>query len=107
MDGKESWLERNAGGWKWEKVAKVQLKVQGNELMLAVPRAALGLADGETVALDFKWWDNPQKPGDIMDTYLSGDVAPDGRFNYRYLGGSAKTAPNARSNQPVSVSAKD
>jgi len=107
VDGKESWLERNAGGWKWEKVAKVRLKVQGNELMLAVPRAVMGLADGETVALDFKWWDNPQKSGDMMDTYLSGDVAPDGRFNYRYLGGSAKAAPNAQSNQPISASAKD
>jgi hypothetical protein len=85
VEGKDSWLERNVGGWKWEKVARVQLKIQGNELMLAVPRAALGLAGGEAVALDFKWWDNAQKPGDIMDTYLSGDAAPDGRFNFRYL----------------------
>jgi hypothetical protein len=83
-DGTETWLERNAGGWKWEKVAKVQLTVLGNELMLAVPRTALGLPAGEAVAFDFKWWDNPQKPGDIMDVYLSGDTAPDGRFNYRY-----------------------
>ena len=85
MDGQESWLERNAGGWEWEKVTKVSFKVEGNELMLAVPRAALGLADGDAVAFDFKWWDHPQKPGDIMDTYLSGDAAPDGRFNFRYL----------------------
>ena len=83
-DGKEAWLEKSAGGWKWEKVAKVELVTKGNELMLAVPRKALGLAEGEAVALDFKWWDNAQKPGDIMDTYLSGDVAPEGRFNYRY-----------------------
>lgn len=84
VDGEESWLERNAGGWKWEKVARVEIKVQGNELMLAVPRASLGLAAGEKLTLDFKWWDNCQKPGDIMDTYLSGDAAPDGRFNFRY-----------------------
>lgn len=83
-DGTETWLERNVGGWKWEKVAKVQLTVSGNELMLAVPRTALGLPEGEAIAFDFKWWDNPQKPGDIMDVYLSGDTAPDGRFNYRY-----------------------
>jgi hypothetical protein len=85
VDGRESWLEKNVGGWKWEKVAKVEMNVAGTELMLAVPRAALGLAGGETIALDFKWWDNPQKPGDIMDVYLSGDAAPDGRFNYRYV----------------------
>ena len=84
MDGQETWLEKNVGGWKWEKVAKVELVTQGNELMLAVPRKALGLPEGDGVALDFKWWDNSQKPGDIMDTYLSGDAAPDGRFNYRY-----------------------
>jgi len=107
MDGKEAWLERNMGGWKWEKAAKVQLKVEGSELMLAVSRAAMGLAKGAELSLDFKWWDNPQRPGDIMDTYLSGDVAPDGRFNYRYVSGGARTAPNAETSQPKSGSAKD
>ena len=54
------------------------------ELMLAVPRSALGLPAGEGIRLDFKWWDHAQTPGDIMDAYLSGDAAPDARFNYRY-----------------------
>lgn len=85
MDGDGTWLERNTGGWQWEKVVKLQITVQGNELMIAVPRAALGDPHGAGAALDFKWWDNAQKPGDIMDVYLSGDAAPDGRFNYRYL----------------------
>jgi len=84
IDGRETWLERNTGGWTWEQVAKVQLTVSGNELMLAIPRTALGLPAGDAITLDFKWWDNPQKPGDLMDVYLSGDAAPDGRFNYRY-----------------------
>ncbi len=44
----------------------------------------MGLPPGDAVQLDFKWWDNPHKPGDIMDTYLSGDCAPEGRFNYRF-----------------------
>ncbi len=83
-DGQGTWLERNTGGWTWEKVVQVQLTVSGHELMLAIPRATLGLPAGDTVTLDFKWWDNPQKSGDIMDTYRSGDTAPDGRFNYRY-----------------------
>lgn len=68
----------------WKSVAKVPLVAKGNELMLAVPRKTLGLPDSDAVSFDFKWWDNAQKPGDIMDTYLSGDVAPDARFNYRY-----------------------
>jgi hypothetical protein len=84
VEGSETWLEKNVGGWKWEKVAKLKFKVSGNELMVAVPRSALGLPDGVPIAFDFKWWDNAQSPGDIMDVYLSGDTAPDGRFNYRY-----------------------
>jgi hypothetical protein len=86
VEGTQTWLEQNTGGWNWKKVAKVSLKVQGSELMLAVPRAALGLGNGDTIAFDFKWWDSPQKPGDIIDTYLSGDAAPEGRFNFRYVG---------------------
>ena len=51
--------------------------------MLAMPPPAIWHNTGKPVALDFKWWDNPQKIGDIMDTYLSGDVAPEGRFSFR------------------------
>lgn len=50
---------------------------------IAVPRAVLGLS-GKDVTFDFKWLDNVQSPGDVMDFYVSGDVAPDGRFSYRY-----------------------
>jgi len=79
-------LEKNTGGWNWTKVAEVSYRVEGNELQLAIPRAALGLPTGKTgFTLDFKWADNLQRPGDVMDFYLSGDVAPDGRFKYRYL----------------------
>ncbi len=80
-----TWLEKNRGGWNWQKVAPVKLVVRGNELQLAIPRSALGIAGrARPVHLDFKWADNLQHPGDVMDFYLSGDVAPDARFNYRY-----------------------
>jgi hypothetical protein len=79
------WLEKNEGGWTWSKVAKVSLRAAGNELQLAVPRAALGLPPGHT-SFDFKWADNLQHPGDVMDFYVSGDVAPEGRFKFRYAG---------------------
>ena len=70
----------------WQKVMKVEYRAQGNELHLAVPRSALGLAPRSSdLAIDFKWADNIQHPGDIMDFYLSGDVAPEGRFMYRYV----------------------
>ena len=82
-DNHTTWLERSVGGWNWQKVAKVEYRVAGNELQLSVPRAALGLKDGP-IALNFKWSDNLQHPGDVMDFYTSGDVAPVGRFMYRY-----------------------
>ena len=60
------------------------------KFLLSVPRAALGLDGAENFTLDFKWWDNAQKLGDILDTYVSGDAAPDGRFNFRYDTGTTK-----------------
>ena len=78
-------LERNAGGWAWNPVTDIPYRVSGRELHLAIPRVALQLPLGTApVAFNFKWADNIQKPGDIMDFYLSGDVAPEGRFQYRY-----------------------
>ncbi len=78
------WLEKNNGGWKWTKVAKVNVRANENELHFAIPRTAIGLP-ADRIAIDFKWADNLQRPGDIMDFYLSGDVAPEGRFTYRYV----------------------
>jgi len=80
-----TWLEKNDGGWNWKKVEKINFRVQGNELHLAIPRKVLGQARGALpVRLDFKWADNLQQPGEVMDFFLSGDVAPEGRFKYRY-----------------------
>lgn len=62
-------------------------RTEGNELHLAIPRPALGLREGETrLSIDFKWMDNAKRPGDILDSYASGDTAPEGRFMYRYGG---------------------
>ena len=78
-------VEKNAGGWNWVKSAEVAYLVKGNEMQIAIPRSALGLPIGkDNLTFDFKWTDNMQRPGDVMDFYLSGDVAPDGRFRYRY-----------------------
>jgi hypothetical protein len=56
------------------------------QLHLAIPRTALGLSgEGTAAAFDFKWVDHAQHPGEILDFYVNGDAAPEGRFNYRYL----------------------
>ncbi len=84
IESNETWLERNNGGWNWEKVATLPYRVQNSDLMLAVPRNLLKIPVGDAFSFDFKWIDNLQQPGVILDTYLSGDAAPDGRFKYRY-----------------------
>ena len=62
-DGK-FWLEKNTGGWNWEKVAPVKIRVAGNELQLAIPRRALGLKEGETkTAIDFQMGGQLAAPG--------------------------------------------
>ena len=76
-------LEKNIQGiWMWEDAAKVKFFAKGNRLVIRIPRAVLGI--GEKVDFEFKWNDNMQKEGDIMDFYVSGDTAPGGRFNYVY-----------------------
>ena len=84
--GRESWIEKCEGGWSWKRVARITYRVAGNELHIAIPRTALGLrADNTVLRIDFKWVDNASRPGDTMDTYVSGDVAPPARFRYRYI----------------------
>ncbi len=72
-------LEKCAGGWNWEDVEWISYSVQGDCLQLRVPRRSV---DG--VAPDFvcyyKWSDNMQVDGDILDFYTNGDTAPGGRF---------------------------
>lgn len=81
-----TWVEKNAGGWKWEKVAQVRSKTSGDRWQVAIPKPVLGLPAGKApLAFDFKWADGLRRPGDVLDFYSSGDVAPEGRFKFRYV----------------------
>lgn len=83
-DSGTTWLEKHENGG-WTKVARLTYRVEGCDLHLAIPWNALGLkSDASALKLDFQWADNLQHPGDPMDAYLSGDVAPEGRARYRY-----------------------
>ncbi len=77
-------LSQNSGtNWNWTTVrSDIAYKVSGNQLMLAIPRSALGLTN-EPFSLDFHWSDNFQT-NDIAGFFLYGDTAPERRFNYRY-----------------------
>jgi hypothetical protein len=50
---------------------------------VSVPKRVLGV-QGDEFAIEFKWIDNTQSPGDVLDAYVNGDAAPGGRFRYRY-----------------------
>lgn len=86
IDDTTTMLEACDGGWQWRAVCPISYRVDGCELQLAIPRAALGLAAGDAVQLEFKWVDNYQVPGDILDFSVHGDAAPAGRFNFVYQG---------------------
>ena len=77
-------LEKNDHGkWLWSACDRVKYKVKGNILVVRIPRKALGTGDG-ALDFEFKWNDNMQDEGNVMDFYVSGDTAPGGRFNYVY-----------------------
>jgi hypothetical protein len=72
----------------WQVLAAVDNRTDGNELMIKVPLAFLGLNGANSITFDFKWCDNVPLGADVeycFDFYTSGDTAPNGRFSYRYL----------------------
>lgn len=75
-------VEKNIGNrWEWNSVAEARFAVNRNKLELEIPRSVLNLT-GKTVDIEFKWNDNMQENGNIMDFYVNGDTAPGGRFNF-------------------------
>jgi hypothetical protein len=77
-------LKRNTGGWNWVLVSNVSYCRSGTRIELAIPRADIGLAGTADVEFDFHWADNIQIPGDINEFAVSGDSAPNRKFNYHY-----------------------
>lgn len=84
-------LERFTGGWNFEAAGSLAYAVTEDRLVITVPRAVLGL-ESDTFTLAFKWSDNAQADGDVMDFYSSGDTAPGGRFKYVFTAAPAQTA---------------
>lgn len=76
-------LMRTTGGWNWKQFSSVSYSVSGYKMEIRIPRRELGLI-GKKVAFDFHWADNIQKNDDIIEFAVSGDSAPDRRFNYHF-----------------------
>jgi hypothetical protein len=82
-DGKVIIEQNDRGKWMWNEIARSKFVVKGNTLVFSIPRKILGIQNSK-LNFEFKWNDNMQDEGNIMDFYVSGDTAPGGRFNYVY-----------------------
>jgi len=82
--GNKATVEKNVGNrWEWEPAGQIKMAVNSARLELEIPRSLLNLS-GKPVNIEFKWNDNMQENGNIMDFYVNGDTAPGGRFNFVY-----------------------
>ena len=82
-------VEKNLGGYSWKEVGFTEAKIEGNEMMVAIPREWIEYKNTESISrtIDFKWVDHVpvgENGFDPLDYIDKGDVAPNGRFNYRY-----------------------
>ncbi len=83
LNSKESVVAKwNGSGWS--AIGRAKFAVKGNELMVSVPRKLLGFSQTGS-RFDFHWTDNAS-PKDLSDWMVSGDSAPNRRFNYRFDG---------------------
>jgi hypothetical protein len=82
--GRKALVQRShQNKWIWHDCGDAQMCVDGSRMMLRIPRTLLGV-DGTSLDFEFKWSDNMQDEGNLMDFYVNRDVAPGGRFNYVY-----------------------
>ena len=101
-------LERFTGnGYETEKVADVKYKLDGKTLAVEIPKSALGL-EGNDYTINFAWTDNVHDEGDystfsgdILDFYLSGDVAPGARFKFSYVSTHVNTTGETETEAPT------
>ena len=101
-------LEKFTGnGYDTEKVADVKYRVDGKTMMVEIPKAALGL-EGNDYTINFAWTDNVHDEGDytkfsgdILDFYLSGDVAPGARFKFSYISPHENTTGEVETEAPT------
>ena len=87
-------LEKFTGtGYESVKVADCAYTVDGRYMTVKIAKSDLGLS-GDDYTVNFSWTDNVHDEGDydkfsgdIMDFYISGDVAPGARFKYSFVSG--------------------
>ena len=93
-------LEKFSGnGYESVKVADCAYTVDGRYMTVKVAKSDLGLSSND-FTINFSWTDNVHDEGDystfsgdIMDFYISGDVAPGARFKYSYVSTQQNAVP--------------
>ncbi|MBQ7378181.1 MAG: hypothetical protein IJW70_00710 [Clostridia bacterium] len=101
-------LEKFSGnGYESTKVADCAYTVDGRYMTIKVAKSDLGLS-GNDFTINFSWTDNVHDEGDytkfsgdIMDFYISGDVAPGARFKYSYVSTQQNSVPEEVTTEPV------
>ncbi len=86
--GDSAEVEISQKEWNWTKVGSAAYVVNDKILVLKVKRSTLDLPNDGELDFEFKWSDNRQQDGNIMDFYINGDAAPGGRFNFVYTTGN-------------------
>ncbi len=82
--GDSAYVEKSVSSWNWNSAGKGGYVIDGKTLVIKVKRSVFGLTAEKGIDFEFKWSDNMQDEGNIMDFYENGDVAPGARFNYVY-----------------------
>ncbi len=95
------------GAYGFAEAGTVAYRVKGNQMMLTVPQALLGIQE-QAIDLEFKVADSRTVYDEMEDFYCDGDVAPLGRLNYVYCNGttaaeSETTTPDVTETIPETV----
>ena len=74
------------GTYGFEVVGEVSYKVEGNQMMVAVPLETLGITGYREIYVEFKWADADENTvfNTMESFYEFGDAAPLGRLNWIY-----------------------
>ncbi len=86
-DGSVTTVARYNGAdnaFSFEPVGEVDYRVEGNQMMIAVPQALLGINTYYEIEIQFKWADSKTAYNEMEDFYCDGDAAPLGRLNFVY-----------------------
>ena len=99
--------------YETKKVADVEYKLDGRYMSVKVKKSDLSIV-GDDFTVNFSWTDNVHDEGDyskfsgdIMDFYISGDVAPGGRFKYSYVSTAENTGEHQNPTTPDTPNTPD